>query len=644
MSEKINSNPNFVEPSAKRLNWIEKSFTGVLSTKSWSGAAVLVLPLLAFTLIAHFFFSESAQVLAISFFINLIAVLGYYTFIGTTGVGVFGHVAFMGIAAHFSALLTLDPAIKARILPNLPDFLAQAHFGFWPALLITILAVGFFAFLIGIPFTRMKEGPAGIVTLCFLVMIYNVSIVWTDVTRGIQPIDDLPQYVGLWKAAIFAMAIIMAVRFFKDSIIGLRLRASAEEKLAAQSLGVNVPSLRLLAWTLSAVVMAIAGVLVAHFLTVVVYSQFYLAYAFTMLAMLIVGGVATVSGAVLGAAFMSIVIEILRWLGEGPQIGPVDLPEVFGFTMLGLGLALIAIMFWRREGIVGWSELDEHFRNWRRRRLIKERGPKAALPSKFDASDLVLATGRTGQAELRVKEVTKDFGGLRALDGVNLDLRSGEITGLIGPNGSGKTTLINVITGALYLSGGEITLDDVDISTWPPHKIATAGVGRTFQAIKIFPHLTVLQNIMAGAVCPAALNIQGYEERTFKLLYEFGLEDYAYQAAGKLPYGFQRTLEISRSVAADPQFLMLDEPAAGMIHQETEVLVNVLRKLSADHDIGLLVVDHDLHMIMRLCDRVVVLNEGRVIASGSPEEVRNDPGVIEAYIGKKHEEAETAGG
>ena len=268
-----------------RHGFLGDCFSGVFSKESWIGAAILILPLMLLAVLAHFFFSDFTKTITTYLFINIIAVVGYYMFMGTSGVASFGHVAFMGIAAHLSALLTLSPETKAELLPNLPTWLGQVHLSFVPAFLVTIIAVGIFAFLIGIPFSRMGEAPTGIVTLCFLVITYDISIVWVDVTRGIKSIYDIPQYVGLWNAFLFAAAIILIVRFFKDSIAGLRLISSAVDKEAAQSLGVNVPNLRLLAWVLSAMVMAVAGFLITHFISMVVYSQFYIVTQFSLLAM-----------------------------------------------------------------------------------------------------------------------------------------------------------------------------------------------------------------------------------------------------------------------------------------------------------------------------------------------------------------------
>jgi branched-chain amino acid transport system permease protein len=560
-------------------------------------------------------------------------------FIGTSGVPSFGHVAFMGIAAHLQALLTLSPTIKKMLLPHLPVWLAQLELGLWPAMLITVLFVGLFAFLIGIPFSRMGDAATGIVTICFLAIIQNVLLGWKKYTAGFKVLYSIPEYCGLWTACGSAIIIIVMARLFRDTTWGLKLRASREDKAAAQSIGANVANLRLLAWVTSAMVMALAGALLVNFLTIVNPAQFYLGLTFSLIAMLIVGGLSTVSGAVAGAFFMTIVIEILRRIGEGPVIGPFDLPQIHGLSIMGTGAAIMAVMFWKRDGFIPFFEIDERLAAWRKQRLGKQ-GP--AADPKFDAAHESgtalkpqIGSQPTGSI-LSVDSVTKNFGGLRALDDVSLSLEPGEILGLIGPNGSGKTTLINVISGTYPPSKGQVSFFQNDITNRPAHKIAGQGIGRTFQSIQLFANLTVFENVLAGAVIKGtALNFGSSEKWARHLMAQFGLTQNSDRLAGTLPYGQQRALEIARAVAIQCRLLLLDEPAAGMIRQESNQLIEVLRTLKNDFGIGLLVVDHDLQMIMQLCDRVVVLNKGQVIASGAPQKVQKDPRVVEAYIGTK---------
>jgi branched-chain amino acid transport system permease protein len=365
----------------------------------------------------------------------------------------------------------------------------------------------------------------------------------------------------------------------------------------------------------------------------------------------------TVSGAVAGAFFMTIVIEILRRIGEGPVIGPFDLPQIHGLSIMGTGAAIMAVMFWKRDGFIPFFEIDERLAAWGKQR--SGAGAAAAVPQ-FGAIQNFSAVPKPDSGSpgpdsasgsiLKVDNITKNFGGLRALDEVSLSLQSGEILGLIGPNGSGKTTLINVISGTYPPSSGQVSFLQNDITNWPAHKIAGQGIGRTFQSIQLFANMTVFENVLAGAVIKGAvikgavikgsgLNFGSPEKWTRHLIAQFGLAQYADRLAGTLPYGQQRALEIARAVAIQCRLLLLDEPAAGMIRQESNQLIEVLRTLQNDFGIGLLVVDHDLQMMMQLCDRVVVLNKGQLIASGAPREVQKDPRVVEAYIGRKRKTA-----
>ena len=254
------------------------------------------------------------------------------------------------------------------------------------------------------------------------------------------------------------------------------------------------------------------------------------------------------------------------------------------------------------------------------------------LDERADATPLTAPPG----GGLSLQAVGKSFGGLQALEDVSFEVNQGEIVGLIGPNGSGKTTLINIISGLFPPTAGIVRLGEVDITGLPAARVAGSGIGRTFQGIRLFAHLTVLQNVLVTAsVAVARPRSLGWQESAMSALEEFGLAPLAHRFAGTLPYGDQRRCEIARALALQPRFLLVDEPFAGMNADESDALIAQLRHARDAYRCGLLVVDHDLRVIHDLCERVVVLNEGRKIAEGRPDDVYADASVVEAYVGEK---------
>lgn len=245
--------------------------------------------------------------------------------------------------------------------------------------------------------------------------------------------------------------------------------------------------------------------------------------------------------------------------------------------------------------------------------------------------------GRGATGSLVAQAVVKRFAALRAVDGVSLTLNRGEILGLIGPNGSGKTTLINVLTGMLHITEGEVWLNGTNISGWAPHRIARIGLARTFQVVKLFHEFSVLENVEVAALSAHRIPRREATTRAWAALERVGIAHLAAWPAGALPQGEERRVEIARALATAPEFLLLDEPGAGLTEPEVERLLATLSTIRSELGCGILIVDHDMRLIMRLCDRLHVLNYGRTIAEGTPEEVRRESAVIEAYLGASAE-------
>ena len=253
---------------------------------------------------------------------------------------------------------------------------------------------------------------------------------------------------------------------------------------------------------------------------------------------------------------------------------------------------------------------------------------------------------------LVAKDISISFGALKAVDSFNLEINSGELIGLIGPNGAGKTTVFNILTGVYNASSGKYTLDGENVIKTSTSALVKKGLARTFQNIRLFKYLSVLDNVVAAynfrmkyGILSGMLRFPNFwreekeaKEKAMALLKIFDLDKYAGMHAGNLPYGEQRKLEIARAMATEPKILLLDEPAAGMNPKETEDLMNTIKLIRDKFGIAVLLIEHDMKLVLGICERLVVLNYGKILASGDPKEVINNPQVVEAYLGKEEDE------
>jgi branched-chain amino acid transport system permease protein len=336
--------------------------TDVPVVRALAGLTALGTPLVIVTALIALVLGPAEQQVTQNFLIALVAVVGFGIYSGNTGILTFGHVAFMGVAAYASGILTMDPIIKAQALPNIVPILREVQLPLLGALLVALGVVAVVALLFGVPLSRLSAAATPIATLAMLMIVYVVLVGAADITRGSQTFYGVPPDVTIWLCLLAALAAIFVARLFRESTTGLRIRASREDELAARSMGIDVSNLRLVAWLLSAVVVGVAGVLLGHTLTAFSPKQFYLTLQFALLAMLVVGGPTTVTGAVGGAVLISLLTEAARRLEgllSGFTVGDFTLHGIFGLQEVSLGLAIIFVMYRRSDGLFGRLELDE---------------------------------------------------------------------------------------------------------------------------------------------------------------------------------------------------------------------------------------------------------------------------------------------
>jgi branched-chain amino acid transport system permease protein len=558
--------------------------------------------------------------------VNLVMVLGLQVFIGTTGILSFGHLAFAQIAAYGAALVAIPAASKVSTLPDLPLGLGDVELGPFGATLVGLAVALLCGAFVGVAVARAGGLAATMITLAVLFVVDQAVKNWTELTRGAGGLSGVPRMTTdtwLWVAALLAL---ICANLFAETRLGRFAAATRDDEIAAPAIGIDHFWPRWTAWIVSIALVGVAGALRVQLVGSTNPDQYTLDVGVLLLAMLVVGGMRTVTGAFVGTVVITIGNEIFRQLGD--DHGIVRLPELF------LGAVLLAVMLLRPGGLLGDTDLRAWLGRLSRRRISAAVGEAATAEREAppDAAGDLVATG-----------ISVRFGGFRALEDAGVRVRPGEIVGLIGPNGAGKTTMFNVVTGIVPEQAGRVALGEQDLSTDPPHRIARAGLARTFQNLRLFPTLPVRENVELAALSARRYRPQAPAVDVAVLLESSGLAGVAERPAVTLDYGNQRRLELARAAALAPEYLLLDEPTSGMSDQESRAMVDHVRATARLVGAGVLVIDHDLAFITRICDHVVVLAEGRVLAEGTPAAVRADPAVAEAYLGRREGISNTAG-
>jgi branched-chain amino acid transport system permease protein len=571
--------------------------------------------------------------------INATIVIGIQIFIGNTGILSFGHVGFGAVAGYTFVLFAVDGARKAHLVPDAPFGLVDVTVHPAAAIGVAVAVSGVVAAVVGLGLVRSGAASGAIaptvITLSLLFATFEIAVNWTDLTGGnraglsFQPGSAMSGRGYAYGA--FALALALA-GLYRRSRSARLARAAREDDVAARSLGIHPARHQMVALLLSVAVVAVGSSLRVWLTGTISPERFFIDYTLLTITMLVVGGRNSITGAVLGTVVITGLTEVARVV-SGPDVdpGPFDVILRPGLVDLVLGASMLGFMILRPRGLLDDWELAD----WLDRRLgRRRRGAHAAAPA--DEAREPAPAERPPPAEepvrLAAAGVTVDFGGLRVLGDAHLLAESGRVVGLIGPNGAGKTTMLNTLTGVVAATQGRFSLDGDDVGGLAPHRLARLGLARTFQNLRLFTALSVRENIEVAALAGAS-SAREAERTADDLLSLCGLTDIAEVRARALDYGASKRLELARAAAGAPRFLLLDEPTSGFSELESVIIVDQIRRIAATLGCGVVVIDHDLAFITNLCDRVYCLDQGLVIAAGSPAEIRSHPAVRAAYLG-----------
>jgi ABC-type branched-subunit amino acid transport system ATPase component/ABC-type branched-subunit amino acid transport system permease subunit len=543
--------------------------------------------------------------------------LSWNIFSGYTGLTSFGHAVFFGLGAYTTAL-------------------GQIYFDLSPWILIPIAACigGLAGLLIGYPTFRLRSHYFALAMLAYPLAILNIFM-WLGYQELTIPMKrEAPaaylqfsdQRVYTLIALGITIGIMLLSRKVERSRFGMALISIKQNEAAAEAAGIDSLAWKLRAITLSGAIAGAIGAFYAVVLLVVTPdSVFGMLVSAQALTVTMFGGVGTVWGPVIGAAILIPTGEILQ-----AQLG-ARFPGIEGVIY---GVAIIVVILVAPEGIY-WKVREL----WRGRIASPDAVSTAASATyDFDAAPAVLKNPRItpqqpGKIILTVRNLSKSFGGLRAVQDVSFDIAQGSILGIIGPNGAGKTTLFNLLNGFQKPDSGEVVLDGENVVGLKPHQLCDAGVGRTFQIMRPFPRLSVADNVIIGAYVHSK-NDDDARRLATDAIARVGLLDIADRIAGGLTTKQLRLMELARALAGQPRILLLDETLAGLGSAETADVVAVLRTL-AKEGITIAIIEHTMHTMVRLVDRFLVLDHGAVLVEDAPEAVTKDVRVIEAYLGKK---------